>query len=571
MKHKLPYSFLHGFGWAVLLVISSIEYTLFEVSFSEELGNSLDVANSGSIASYRDYLVRVIVVVVLFLSIRILYSMIENRYLKTVLYRMRSEAFRSISAKKYSRFNEYGAAGWKAFLVSDLQLLEDHYVVPVVHAVTDGITLLITLAALLRINVIATIFVLAASCVPLLLSRCLITPVQKQFGAYSKYMGDYTLHLSDYLEGFEEFTDYHAQEFVRALHAQRADVLEQKKKKAYLQLDLMSNAIAISSVAVTIGILLVGMFLALHGKLTVGQVFAISFISNGVSTPLSNLSDYIPKILSVKEVVDKYNLLVCPEKKEPWLGELKKGIDIQNVSLTIGEKCVLDHVSFRFSLGKKYALVGESGSGKSTLLKLMMGYYDHYEGNILYDAVDSRTVDSDSLYHYISYVPQKGVLLNATVRDNLTLFDEQTEDRAVLEMISQTGLTQRLDAYESVLDHVLSDAGENFSGGERQRLALGRAFLAKKDLLFLDEATSALDHESYLDMEKVILEKEASMIVSVQHRLEKNVMENYDVILVMRNGEIVESGSWEHLTAKKGYFYSLVQAQTVSLESSERG
>lgn len=169
----------------------------------------------------------------------------------------------------------------------------------------------------------------------------------------------------------------------------------------------MSNAIAISSVAVTIGILLVGMFLALHGKLTVGQVFAISFISNGVSTPLSNLSDYIPKILSVKEVVDKYNLLVCPEKKEPWLGELKKGIDIQNVSLTIGEKCVLDHVSFRFSLGKKYALVGESGSGKSTLLKLMMGYYDHYEGNILYDAVDSRTVDSDSLYHYISYVPQK--------------------------------------------------------------------------------------------------------------------------------------------------------------------
>ena len=102
-------------------------------------------------------------------------------------------------------------------------------------------------------------------------------------------------------------------------------------------------------------------------------------------------------------------------------------------------------------------------------------------------------------------------------------------------------------------------------------MALGRAFLAKKDLLFLDEATSALDHESYLDMEKVILEKEASMIVSVQHRLEKNVMENYDVILVMRNGEIVESGSWEHLTAKKGYFYSLVQAQTVSLESSERG
>ena len=162
MKHKLSYSFLHGFGWAVLLVISSIVYTLFEVSFSEELGNSLDVANSGSIASYRDYLVRVIVVVVLFLSIRILYSMIENRYLKTVLYRMRSEAFRSISAKKYSRFNEYRAAGWKAFLVSDLQLLEDHYVIPVVHAVTDGITLLITLEALLRINVIATIFVLAA-------------------------------------------------------------------------------------------------------------------------------------------------------------------------------------------------------------------------------------------------------------------------------------------------------------------------------------------------------------------------------------------------------------------------
>ncbi len=564
MKHKLSYAFRHGFGWAVLLVISSIAYTLFEVSFSEELGNSLDVAASGSIVFFREYLVRVIVVVVLFLAIRVLYSMIENRYLKTVLYTMRSEAFRSISAKKYRHFNEYGTADWKAFLVSDLQLLENHYVIPVVHALTDGITLLITLAALLRINVAATIFVLAASCVPLLLSRYLITPVQQKFGAYSKYMGEYTLHLSDYLEGFEEFTDYHAQRSVQALHAQRADELEQKKKKAYLQLDFMSNAIAISSVAVTIGILLVGMFLALHGRLTVGQVFAISFISNGVSTPLSNLSDYIPKILSVKEVVDKYNLLVCSEQEAPWLGELKKGIDIQNVSLTIGEKRVLDQVSFQFHLGKKYALVGESGSGKSTLLKLMMGYYDHYEGNVFYDAVDSRTVDSDSLYRYISYVPQKGVLLNATVRDNFTLFEEQTEDRAVMEMIARTGLTQRLNAFDSVLDHVLSDAGEEFSGGERQRLALGRALLAQKDILFLDEATSALDHERYLDMEKVILESAVPMIVSVQHRLEKNVMEHYDVILVMRNGEIVESGSWEQLAAEKGYFYSLVQAQTVN-------
>lgn len=133
-----------------------------------------------------------------------------------------------------------------------------------------------------------------------------------------------------------------------------------------------------------------------------------------------------------------------------------------------------------------------------------------------------------------------------------------------MEMIARTGLTQRLNAFDSVLDHVLSDAGEEFSGGERQRLALGRALLAQKDILFLDEATSALDHERYLDMEKVILESAVPMIVSVQHRLEKNVMEHYDVILVMRNGEIVESGSWEQLAAEKGYFYSLVQAQTVN-------
>ena len=502
--------------------------------------------------------------VVLFLVVRVFYSMIENRYLKIVSYAMRSEAFRNISAKRYSRFFEYGAAGWKSFMVNDLQLLENNYLIPVVHAITDGITLMITLAALFQINIVATIFVMIASFIPLLLSKYLMTPVQKKFGEYSKYMGDYTLYLNDYLEGFEEFTDYHAQAFVQKLHAQKADELEQKKKKAYLQLDFMSNTIAISSIAVTIGILLVGMFLALYGKLTVGQVFAISFISNGISTPLSNLSDYIPKILSVKEVVDKYNLLVHTEEEQPRLGELKNRIDIQNVTLTMGEKIVLDHVSFQFQLGKKYVLVGESGSGKSTLLKLMMGYFNDYEGRVFYDTVDSRTVNSDSLYQYISYVPQKGVLLNATIRDNFTLFDEQTNDKTVLEKISQIGLKQRLEEFESVLDHVLSDAGEKLSGGEKQRLSLGRALLAKKDILFLDEATSALDHVNYLDMEKLILESAVPTIISVQHRLEKKVMENYDMILAMQNGKIVESGKWEQLVAERGYFYSLVQAQTVN-------
>lgn len=564
MKHKLSHSFRHGIGWAGLLVISSIAYTLLEISFSEELGNSLDVANAGSITFYREYLVRVIVVAVLFMVVRVFYSMVENRYLERVTCAMRSEAFRNISVKRYSRFYEYGEAGWKSFLVSDLQLLENHYVIPMVHAVTDGITLMITLAALFRINVASTIFVMIASCVPLLLSRYLIIPVQKKFGAYSKYVEDYTLHLNDYLEGFGEFTDYHAQASVQKLHEQKADELEQKKKKAYLQLDFMSNAIAISSVAITIGILLVGMFLALHGRLTVGQVFAISFISNGVSTPLSNLSDYIPKILSVKEVADKYNFLVRPEEGQPGLEELKNWIDVQNVTLTMGEKVVLNQVSFQFHLGKKYVLVGESGSGKSTLLKLMMGYFDHYEGSVFYDAVDARTVNSDSLYHYIAYVPQKGVLLNATIRDNFTLFDRQTDDKAVFEKISQTGLTRRLNEFENALDHVLSDAVDEFSGGEKQRLSLGRALLAKKDILFLDEATSALDHESYFDVEKTILESAIPTIISVQHRLEKKVLENYDMILVMRNGEVVESGNWKQLVEEEGYFYSLVEAQTVN-------
>lgn len=564
MRHKISHSFRHGLVWGILLVVSSIVYTLFEVAFSEELGKSLDVAGSGNIASFREYLIRVIVVVVLFLAIRAFYSIIENKYLKAVLYAMRTEAFQNISAKRYSHFCGYGVADWKSFMVSDLQLLENHYVIPVVHTITDSITLLITLAALFRINMPATVFVMIASCIPLLLSRYLMIPVQKKFGAYSKYMGDYTLYLNDYLEGFEEFTDYYAQEFVQKLHAQKADELEQKKKKAYLQLDYMSNAIAISSIAVTVGILLVGMFLALDGRLTVGQVFAISFISNGVSTPLSNLSDYIPKILSVKEVVRKYNILICPEEEQPRLTELKNRINIQNVTLVMGEKTVLNQVSFVFYLGKKYVLVGESGSGKSTLLKLMMGYFDQYEGNVLYDTVESRTVNSDSLYHYISYVPQKGILLNATVRDNFTLFDERTDDKTLMEKISQVGLKQRLDEFEHALDHVLSNTEEELSGGEKQRLSLGRALLAKKNILFLDEATSALDHESYLDVEKVILESAIPTIISVQHRLEKKVMEHYDTIIAMRNGEIVEHGNWEQLIAKKGYFYTLVQAQAVN-------
>ena len=215
-----------------------------------------------------------------------------------------------------------------------------------------------------------------------------------------------------------------------------------------------------------------------------------------------------------------------------------------------------------FEKGKKYALVGESGSGKSTIIRSLLGYYDNYTGDVCYDQYNQKDIVLSDIYREITYVPQNTIIFNGTLRENLTMFDnDRYSDSVLYEVLELVNLLDCVKKLEKGLDSIISDNQNDFSGGEKQRLAIARALLKGKKIFILDEATSALDYKNYLIVEEILFRIKGSTVISVTHRYDKKVLKNYDKIYVLKEGGLVEEGNFNHLISNKGYFSTLYYTQ----------
>ena len=206
--------------------------------------------------------------------------------------------------------------------------------------------------------------------------------------------------------------------------------------------------------------------------------------------------------------------------------------------------------------GKSYAIVGGSGSGKSTLLNLLMGSSSDYQGEICIDGVSIKNIESESLYRLMTSVQQNVFVINDTIRNNVTMFHDFTDDEVTL-ALKCSGLSefiaQRSESF------VCGENGANLSGGERQRISIARALLRKSPVLLVDEATAALDAATARAVSSSILDLSGMTRIVVTHRLEETILRRYDQILVMKNGTICEAGNFDTLMQQKGQFYSLFQ------------
>lgn len=224
------------------------------------------------------------------------------------------------------------------------------------------------------------------------------------------------------------------------------------------------------------------------------------------------------------------------------------------------ESPVLKGISFTALPGQTVALVGRSGSGKSTLTQLLPRFYQHYDGNIALDGVDTRTLSLAALRQQISFVDQNTVLFSGSIRDNIRYGRPDASEEEVQNAAEQAHVVEFANKLDLGLDTVLGDNGVTLSGGQRQRIAIARAIIKKAPILILDEATSALDTESerYIQETMAQLSGECTTIV-IAHRL--STVENADQILVMDHGEVVERGNHQSLLSQQGYYAKLLSMQ----------
>ena len=467
--------------------------------------------------------------------------------------------FTELSKKSISAFSGENTAIYLSALSNDANDIESGYLANIFPLICDVLLFIGALAMMIWYSPILTLVAIAVSFLPILASILSGNRMAEAETAVSKNNETLTATLKDSLSGFSVIKSFRAEKAICEQFAQNVKAVASAKchrDRVAVILYSMGN---FTGILAQFGVFFVGAWLTVTERgASAGIVMSFVQMMNYIINPISRVPYILAKRKAAFALIDKLARALNNNVRDEGAHiplTLSDGIHMDNVTFSYdGEKEALSHVTTTFEAGKSYAIVGGSGSGKSTLLNLLMASYSNYEGTIHFDDNELRNISSASLYELVSLIQQNVFVFNNSVRDNVTMF-HPFDDNAVNQALALSGLSEFIARRGE--DALCGENGCNLSGGEKQRISIARSLLRKSPVLLMDEATAALDTQTAFRVIGSILDLKGLTRIVVTHALDETILKRYDKILAMKAGHLVESGTFEELMEKKGYFYSL--------------
>ena len=453
---------------------------------------------------------------------------VRQRILEQVLYRT------------VAQYNAEGDAAYLSLLTTDLRTLYDDYYMSLFSIVFWGGIMLCALAMYLYISPVMLLAILLVTIPPLVLPRRMNERLKATRDAFSLQMADYTQQLKELLGGFEIIRSFLREDAYAARHRDAARQARDSEQAYQQSLNAMVvNTSLISNLIFPI-VMLVGLFLAFDGRLTMGTVSTAASMANFVITPCNQIAQCWAKVKSSQGIRQRLEAAMAEpqaaEQGEP-IGPIES-IQCETVRFAYPNTAepVLKDASLTVDAAQKVALVGESGCGKSTLAKLLFQYYPDYSGDILFNGRQVRTLNRTALYRRVGYIAQTAYLFHDTIRNNICLH-EDFPDEQLAHAIAAAGLTDWVASLPDGLDTVISENGKNLSGGQRQRIGIARLALRSYDLIIADEITASLDPDtSQQVMENLIAMP--CMVVAITHDVAGSFMHQFDKVYRVEHGVV---------------------------------
>lgn len=483
----------------------------------------------------------------------------KPKFISRGISQYKEAVFCGLTKKGISAFSGENSSTYISALTNDIQTIEQGYLRNTFSMLESLLTFLGAMVLMIWYSPLLTLIAIGLSLLPLVASILTGNKVSEEEKKVSDRNEAYTAALRDSLGGFAVIKSFKAEaQMIRIFEENVRELAKAQCAKEKMRI-LVQMFGSIAGITAQLGVFVFGAYLALNGQgVTAGTTMVFVQLMNYVLSPIGTIPTCIAERKAAKALVEKIANALSTNLREESKTEFKsidRGITVKDLSFAYEPgKQVLNNINCTFALGKKYAIVGASGSGKSTLLNLLMASYRDYEGTICYDNTQLRKISSSDLYDIESIIGQNVFVFNATIRDNITMFRDFHKEQ-IERAIALSGLTAVVETKGA--DYLCGENGCGLSGGEKQRIAIARSLLKQSQVLLVDEATAALDAQTAYQVSSAILGLDGVTCIVVTHSLDEGLLRQYDAILTLKNGCLVEEGTFEDLIAKKGYFYSL--------------
>lgn len=534
------------------------------ICFDFMMGFIVDIFSNGETEKFVPIILASIFLIILLFVTECVDGYVMSSYIKNTINYLRCDIFTKILNKDMKDFSLDNSGKYISILYNDIKIIEDSLLNNIFLVISSFISFIISLLFLFSISPSIVIFIVIFGILGFVIPNALSKKLIIEKNNYSHNLEEITSVTKDLFSGFEVIKGFNIGSKINTIFKNSSNTVESTKKKCSILESIIKGFSLSFSVTVYLGVLILGGYLMYKGEISVGTAIIIIQLSTHIVGPVKTSISLINQIKSVSLIADKIDEILydsCEDIEEVSLPKFENSIEVKNLDFSYtNDRKALNNINLTFEKNKKYAIVGESGCGKSTLIKLLMRYYKDYNGDILIDNKDIHKIFSNDLYKNMSMIQQNVFMFDDSIKENIKLFANYS-DEEVLSICDRSGLSNLISRLPDGINSLVGENGNKLSGGEKQRIAIARSLINNTKILILDESTSALDNETAYNLESSLLSIDDLTLIVVTHKLIKNILLNYDEIIVMKDGMVIEKGSFDYLISLKGYFYSLYYLQ----------
>ncbi|MCJ8013980.1 ABC transporter ATP-binding protein/permease [Paenibacillus sp. KQZ6P-2] len=579
-------SYLGQYKMAIgVVMLFAIASTVFNILGPKILGNAITtvfegvmnmIAGKGTIDF--DYIGQIMIILVILYLISALFGYLQGYVMSSVSMKVTYNLRRDISLKinrlplKYFDKRNHGEV--LSHITNDVDAISQSLNQSLTQIITSVTTIIGILFMMFSISWQMALVALAVLPISMIFIMTVVKKSQKHFSNQQKFLGGVNGHIEEMYGSHIVMKAFNGEEeSVKEFDKHNDKLYSSAWKSQFLSGMMMPIMMFIGNLGY-VAISILGGYLAVNGKISVGDIQAFIQYMRQFTQPIAqvaNISNVLQQTVAAAERVFEF----LDEEEEPEdtktpasVSNIKGDVTFEHVHFGYTEdKTIINDFSATVKNGQKVAIVGPTGAGKSTIIKLLMRFYDIQEGAILIDGVNIKDFTRNDLRSLFGMVLQDTWLYNTSIKENIRYGKLNATDEEVLKAAKAAQVDHFIRTLPDGYDMVLNEEASNVSQGQKQLLTIARAILADPQILILDEATSSVDTRTETLIQKAmtnLMKGRTSFVIA--HRL--STIRDADMILVMKDGDIIEQGNHEELLAKGGFYETLYNSQFEEVEAS---